>query len=122
MHDDRRLTEVRLDRFLRKRIVPAVYQRSAPLALSSWQVPDEPVPVLEALQQDFAPQEQGAAWGRPWSTTWLRLQGEVPDGWGTQPDTTVEIVVDLGFASSAAQGPVSPEKASTVPACSARSP
>ena len=97
MHDDRRLTEVRLDRFLRERIVPAVYPRSVPLTLSSWQVPDEPVPVLEALRQDFAPQEHGAAWGRPWSTTWLRLQGEVPDSWGTQPDTAVEIVVDLGF-------------------------
>jgi alpha-mannosidase len=99
LHDDRRLTEVRLDRFLRERIVPAVYARSIPLALSSWQVPDEPVPVLEALRQDFAPQEHGAAWGRPWSTTWLRLQGDVPDSWGTQPDTAVEIVVDLGFSA-----------------------
>ncbi|MCU1541338.1 MAG: alpha-mannosidase [Arthrobacter sp.] len=98
MHDDRRLTEVRLDRFLRERIVPAVYPRSIPLALSSWQVPGEPVPVLEALRQDFVPQEHGAAWGRPWSTTWLRLQGEVPDSWGTGPDTAVEIVVDLGFS------------------------
>jgi alpha-mannosidase len=50
LHDDRRLTEVRLDRFLRERITPAVYPRSSPLALSSWQVPDEPVPVLEALR------------------------------------------------------------------------
>ncbi|MET4094953.1 glycoside hydrolase family 38 C-terminal domain-containing protein [Arthrobacter sp. UYCu712] len=97
MHDDRRLTEVRLDRFLRERIIPAVYQRSIPLALSSWDVPDEPVPALEALRQDFAARDHGTAWGRPWSTMWLRLQGEVPDGWGTQPGTAVEIVVDLGF-------------------------
>lgn len=97
MHDDRRLTEVRLDRFVRERIAPAVYPRSIPLRLSSWQVPDEPVPVLEALRQDFTPQEQGAFWGRPWSTLWLRLQGEVPDSWGTEPDTAVEVVVDLGF-------------------------
>jgi alpha-mannosidase len=97
LHDDRRLTEVRLDRFLRERIIPAVYPRSAPLELSSWEVPDEPVPVMEALQQDFAPQEHGAPWGRPWSTTWFRLQGEVPDSWGTAPDTAVEVVVDLGF-------------------------
>ncbi|WP_226758608.1 alpha-mannosidase [Arthrobacter sp. SO3] len=99
MHDDRRLTEVRLDRFIRERIVPAVYPRSEPLTLSSWDVPDEPVPALEALRQQFTPQEHGAAWGRPWSTKWLRLQGQVPDAWGTAPDTSVEIIVDLGFSS-----------------------
>ena len=99
MHDDRRLTEVRLDRFVRERIIPAVYPRSVSLTLSSWDVPDEPVPVMEALRQEFTPQEQGAAWGKPWSTKWLRLQGDVPDGWGTGVDTSVEIVVDLGFSA-----------------------
>ena len=98
MHDDRRLTEVRLDRFVRERIVPAVYPRSVPLTLSSWDVPDEPVPVMEALRQQFTPQEHGAAWGRPWSTKWLRLQGQVPDAWGTAADTSVEVIVDLGFS------------------------
>ena len=97
MHDDRRITEVRLERFVRERISPAVYSRSVPLALSRWEAPGEPVPALEAMRQDFEPQEHGAAWGKPWGTTWLRLQGEVPDSWGTEPDTTVEVVVDLGF-------------------------
>lgn len=97
MHDDRRITEVRLERFVRERINPAVYSRTLPLALSSWDVPDEPVPALEAMRQEFQPQEHGAAWGKPWSTKWLRLQGEVPESWGTEPDTTVEVVVDLGF-------------------------
>ncbi|WP_211879439.1 alpha-mannosidase [Pseudarthrobacter albicanus] len=99
MHDDRRLTEVRLDRFLRDRIMPAVYPRSVPLALSSWDVPGEPVPVGEALRQEFTHQEHGAAWGPPWSTKWLRLQGDVPDSWGTAPGTAVEILVDLGFSA-----------------------
>ncbi len=99
MHDDRRLTEVRLDRFLRERIIPAVYPRSVPLTLSSWDAPGEPVPVLEALRQQFGPQEQGAPWGRPWSTKWLRLQGEVPDSWGSRADTAIEVLVDLGFSS-----------------------
>ncbi|MET1022153.1 MAG: glycoside hydrolase family 38 C-terminal domain-containing protein [Arthrobacter sp.] len=99
MHDDRRLTEVRLDRFVRDRITPAIYTRSVPLTLSSWDVPDEPVRVMEALRQQFTPQEHGAAWGRPWSTKWLRVQGQVPDGWGTAADTSVEIVVDLGFSA-----------------------
>lgn len=98
MHDDRRLTEVRLDRFVRERIVPAIYPRSVPLTLSSWDVPDEPVPVQEALRKQFTPQEHGAAWGRPWSTKWLRLQGQVPDVWGTAADTSVEVIVDLGFS------------------------
>ncbi|MEO5320561.1 glycoside hydrolase family 38 C-terminal domain-containing protein [Arthrobacter sp. CC3] len=97
MHDDRRITEVRLDRFMRERVDPAVYTRSVPLNLTSWDVPDEPVSVMEALRHDFAPLEHGTAWGKPWSTKWLRLQGEVPDSWGTAPDTAVEIVVDLGF-------------------------
>lgn len=101
MHDDRRITEVRLDRFVRERITPAVYSRTVPLNLSSWDAPGEPVPVMDALRQEFQPQEHGAAWGQPWGTKWLRLQGDVPEAWGTGPDTTVEIVVDLGFINEA---------------------
>ena len=97
MHDDRRITEVRLDRFMRERVEPAVYTRSVPLTLTGWDVPDEPVSVMEALRHDFTPLEHGTPWGQPWGTKWLRLRGEVPDSWGTAPDTAVEIVVDLGF-------------------------
>ncbi|MET3141869.1 UNVERIFIED_ORG: alpha-mannosidase [Arthrobacter sp. UYEF10] len=101
MHDDRRITEVRLDRFVRERIIPAVYARTVPLNLSSWDAPGEPVPALDALRNHFEPQEHGAAWGKPWGTKWLRLQGDVPEAWGTGPDTAVEIVVDLGFINEA---------------------
>lgn len=101
MHDDRTITEVRLARFVRERIAPAIYARTVPLSLSSWDVADEPVPALEAMRQEFRPQEHGAAWGRPWGTTWLRLQGEVPESWGSGPDTAVEVVVDLGFTTEA---------------------
>ncbi|HKU35877.1 MAG TPA: glycoside hydrolase family 38 C-terminal domain-containing protein [Paenarthrobacter sp.] len=101
MHDDRRITEQRLDRFVRERLLPAIYGRSVPLELSSWEAPGEPVPAAEALRQMFTPQEPGAAWGKAWSTKWLRLQGEVPEGWGVSEDTTVEIIVDLGFNSDA---------------------
>ncbi|QHK21658.1 alpha-mannosidase [Pseudarthrobacter psychrotolerans] len=101
MHDDRRITEVRLDRFVRERIIPAVYTRTVPLNLSSWDAPGEPVSVMEALRNNFEPQEHGAAWGKPWGTKWLRLQGDVPEAWGTGPDTAVEIVVDLGFINEA---------------------
>lgn len=101
MHDDRRITEVRLDRFVRERIIPAVYTRTVPLNLSSWDAPGEPVSVMDALRNNFEPQEHGAAWGKPWGTKWLRLQGDVPEAWGTGPDTAVEIVVDLGFINEA---------------------
>ncbi|MGX5715040.1 alpha-mannosidase [Arthrobacter sp. MAHUQ-56] len=101
MHDDRRITEVRLQRFVRERLAPAIYSRTIPLALSSWDAPDEPVPALEAMRQEFQPQEHGAAWGKPWGTKWLRLQGEVPESWGSGPDTTIEVVVDLGFTIEA---------------------
>jgi alpha-mannosidase len=56
---------------------------------------------MEALRHDFLPQEHGAAWGQPWGTKWLRLQGDVPEAWGTGADTAVEIVVDLGFINEA---------------------
>ncbi|MET4621750.1 alpha-mannosidase [Arthrobacter sp. 2762] len=99
MHDDRRITEQRLDRFVRERLLPAIYGRSVPLQLSSWDAPGEPVPAAEAMRQLFTPQEPGAPWGKPWSTKWLRLQGEVPEGWGSAKGTAVEIIVDLGFNS-----------------------
>ncbi|WP_120521205.1 alpha-mannosidase [Arthrobacter celericrescens] len=101
MHDDRRLTEKRLDRFVRERITPAIYGRTVPLTLSSWDVPGEPVPASEAIHQDYAPLDHGSAWGRAWSTKWIRLQGEVPDDWGSAEGTTVEVVVDLGFSNDA---------------------
>lgn len=99
MHDDRRITEQRLDRFVRERILPAIYGRAIPLQLSSWDAPGEPVPAAEALRQVYVRQEPGAAWGKAWSTKWLRLQGEVPEDWGMAESTTVEIIVDLGFNS-----------------------
>ncbi len=57
------------------------------------------MPAAEAIRQLFTPQDPGAPWGKPWSTKWLRLQGEVPEGWGSAEGTAVEIIVDLGFNS-----------------------
>jgi len=94
MHDDRRLVEGRIDRVVRERIRPAVYAAHAPLELGAWQVPDEPVPVAEALDAHYEPFAVGARWGRPWSTTWLRATGTVPAEWAGR---RVEAVFDLGF-------------------------
>ncbi|MET9229062.1 glycoside hydrolase family 38 C-terminal domain-containing protein [Lentzea sp. NPDC003310] len=94
MHDERALLEERLDRTLKERIRPAVYGETAPLELAVWTVPDEPVPVAEALAATYAPASVGDAWGAPWSTSWFRLTGTVPKAWeGRQ----VEVVLDLGF-------------------------
>ncbi|HEX7305147.1 MAG TPA: alpha-mannosidase, partial [Lentzea sp.] len=94
MHDERALLEDRLDRTLKERIRPAVYGETAPLELAVWTVPDEPVPVAEALRATYVPAAVGDAWGAPWSTSWFRLTGSVPEAWqGRQ----VEVVLDLGF-------------------------
>jgi len=95
MHDDSRLVEERLDRTLRDRLRPAMYAYSAALDVSAWHVPGEPVPVSDALQAGFEAFEVGRAWGKPWSTTWFRLRGEVPQAWS---ERKVEVVVDLGFS------------------------
>ncbi|MGW2229658.1 alpha-mannosidase [Streptomyces formicae] len=95
MHDDRLLVEGRLERALRQFIRPAQYARRVPLTLSVWHAPGEPVPVAEALEAAYEPFETGTAWGNPWSTSWFRIQGEVPDEWRGH---RVEVVVDPGFS------------------------
>jgi alpha-mannosidase len=94
MHDDRHLVELRLERVLKERVQPAAYSASVPLELSVWQVPDEPVPVGEALRAEYEPFAVGQAWGRPWSTSWFRAVGRVPAEWAGR---RVEARFDLGF-------------------------
>src|SRR5262245_49724419 len=97
MHDDRRQVEARLDRVLKDRIRPAVYPASVPLEMTAWQVPDEPVPVAEALAglaEHARPFAIGDRWGAPWSTIWIRAVGTVPQAWAGR---RVEAVFDLGF-------------------------
>ena len=100
MHDDRLLAEARLERMLSQRIRPAVHTASVPLELTAWQVPDEPVPVAEAmagLEAEGRPFAVGERWGRPWSTLWIRATGEVPAEWAGR---RVEAVFDLGFVGA----------------------
>ncbi len=97
MHDDRLLTEGRLDRFVRDRIIPACYRRTIPLTLTAWAAPGEPVPFEEAAAQDFQPIAPGTRWGAAWSTLWLHVTGEIPEdfgGSGLRP----EILVNLGYS------------------------
>lgn len=96
MHNNRALVEARIDRFTRERLAPAVYRARAPLTVSSWDVPDEPVPFADARAQEFRPGALGSSWGRPWSTTWFHVVGQVPADWA-QHGTRAEVVIDLGF-------------------------
>ncbi|GAB3883385.1 hypothetical protein GCM10029964_042640 [Kibdelosporangium lantanae] len=99
MHDDRRLVEERLRRMLTTRIAPAKYAASVPLDIEVWHVPDEPVPVAEALAADYEPFGPGQRWGAPWSTSWFRVRGTVPQEWQGRK---VEAVIDLGFSQAQA--------------------
>ena len=97
MHADRSQVEARIDRMLDQRVRPALYARTAPLTVSAWTVPGEPVPVEEALAAHYEPFAIGTRWGRPWSTTWFKVSGTVPGDWVGQP---VEAVIDVGFSNN----------------------
>jgi len=70
--------------------------------VTAWHVDGEPVPPAVAIpgldpaayRADYQPFPVGEAWGRPWSTTWFRMRGSVPESARTQ---RVELVVDLGW-------------------------
>lgn len=94
MHDDRLLTERRLDRVLRERIRPAVHGATVPLQVAAWHAPGEPVPPAEGLAAEYQPASVGEPWGRPWGTTWFSFTGAVPPQWAGR---AVEAVIDLGF-------------------------
>jgi alpha-mannosidase len=97
VHDDRALVEARLERVVRERIIPALVAARAPLSVTAWDVPGEPVPVTEALAARYEPIEIGAPWGRPWGTTWFRMVGSVPPEWAGR---RVEAQIKLGFTNS----------------------
>ncbi|GAB3556164.1 alpha-mannosidase [Spelaeicoccus albus] len=100
MHDGDRIVEARIDRLIHDYIDPAVYRRSTPATVAAWQVPDEPVPFATARRQHYEPFQVGSPWGgKPWGTTWFRITGKIPPDYGTQPGTSVELLVDLGFST-----------------------
>lgn len=97
MHDDRRLTEERLDRFVNGFLAGAVYGATAPVRVTAWAAPGEPVPFAEAVTQQFTPIAAGDPWGAPWSTLWLRVTGTAPDHWAGDPGRATELRLELGF-------------------------
>ena len=104
MHDDRKLVEDRITRYLSHQVLPALYTASATLDVKAWHVPGEPVPVAEVLrvpEADYRPFAVGEPWGGPWSTTWFRFSGQIPAEWAGK---RVEAVIDLGFDPSRGPG------------------
>lgn len=95
MHDERKLTEDRLQRVLRERIRPAVYPLTSKLDVEVWHVPGEPVDPAEGLSAQYSPAAVGDKWGPPWGTSWFRFRGTVPAEWSSR---RVEAVIDLGFS------------------------
>ncbi len=102
MYQNSKMTEDRLDRFVRDRIIPAIYRDEIPLTVSAWQAPREPVAFKDAVAMDFEPVELGWRFGRAWSTIWLRVTGEVPDAWGLESGSvlTPEVLIDFGYNTS----------------------
>lgn len=99
MHDDRRLVEQRIRRELFDRVLPAMYSWFTPLRVDAWEAPGEPVPFAEAVAADYRPFTVGQHYGKPWGTTWFRLQGDVP---APLAGAGLEAVIDLGFHPDAA--------------------
>ncbi|KEP74156.1 hypothetical protein HR12_18010, partial [Microbacterium sp. SUBG005] len=100
MHDRSALIEMRIERFIRERLAPAVYRRRQSLAVSAWVAPGEPVTFAEARDAEYRPFAIGTPWGRAWGTTWFAVEGEIPGEWrdagGALPEGTVaELVIDL---------------------------
>jgi len=102
MHRDAQFIPRRLDRFITDRLRPAIYSHHTPLTISAWQAPGEPVSFAEATAQAFTEVSYGWRFGRAWSTTWLRVEGSVPDDWREDMgvDEEGEILVDFGYNRS----------------------
>ncbi|WP_167136923.1 glycoside hydrolase family 38 C-terminal domain-containing protein [Diaminobutyricimonas sp. TR449] len=100
MHDDARLVQMRINRFVTERLQPAIIRESVPARVERWEAPGEPVRFEHAIAQPFEPVRAGVAWGRPWGTTWFKVTGMVPAGWADAAGARVELVIDLGFNSA----------------------
>jgi alpha-mannosidase len=103
VHDDRKLVEDRITRYLSHVLHPALHPERTALGVRAWHVSGEPVPVAEALavpDAEYRPFAIGETWGGPWSTTWFRIEGTIPAAWAGR---RVEAVFDLGF--DPARGP-----------------
>ena len=100
MFNHRSTSEGRIDRFLAETLPARRHLATAPLTITAWEAPGEPVPFAEAITQEYTEVREGHRWGRPWSTMWLHVTGEIPADWTVTDDTTdVELQLDLCFTN-----------------------
>ena len=100
MFDDRELTEARIRRFSQDHLAPAISRETAPVTITAYRVPGEPIPPREAITEQapqYVPIEVGAPLGRAWSTTWLHVTGTVPAHWADDGTSAPELIVNLSF-------------------------
>ncbi len=95
MHDDRNITEARIDRVFNERVRGLQFGPSLDLDVTAWEVPGEPVPVTEALDATFEPFTIGGPFARPWGTTWFRLEATIPEAWAGEH---VQIEIHLAYS------------------------
>ena len=94
MHDQPLAIWARARRLLDAFLIPASRGPAVPLGVRALHVHGEPITAAEARAATFEPFAIGDPWGAAWDTTWMRLQGTVPDDWRGQ-----EVVarIDLGY-------------------------
>ncbi|ROR73127.1 alpha-mannosidase [Bogoriella caseilytica] len=112
MHLQPELILARAQRLLGDYLPRALVADSRAIRVSRWDVPPEPgaagagEPVSFAHMREravFSEAGRGEPWGAPWSTTWFRLEGEVPASWpeaaqgAGEAARRIELSVDLGF-------------------------
>lgn len=84
MQKHRQLTLQRLQRFASDQQLGAkIYRHRHPLKLAAYAAPDR-IPFDTAMAGEYAPIEVGHHFGPIWSTHWVRLEIEIPPGWGDQ--------------------------------------
>jgi alpha-mannosidase len=101
VHDSTDLLVARARRLASERILPAVEVDTAPVTVTAYELPGEPVPFAEAVAGSFGPFAVGEPWGPAWSTTWFRMTGTVPAHW---QGLRAELMVDLGFTPGGGPG------------------
>jgi alpha-mannosidase len=90
--DYRAITRARLEQVLDRWLAPAVHTERCPVEVSALTVAD-PISYDDAVAGEYRPLAVGDRWGRPWSTTWFRLNGRVPAAWRGE---SVALLLDLG--------------------------
>lgn len=91
----------RADRCVRDHFWPATTGPRHRLRLSAWAVPGEPIPFSRVPTDAFTEITPGWAWGSPWSTTWFRVEGHIPDDWDP---ASVDLDIDLGWTWGPSSG------------------